>query len=129
MLDAGFPTTAKGVDGADALHLAAWHGDAEFVRRLIERGAVPGVWHEDGAFLRRLRDRGAILGNRDNDHASTPLEAACHGSLHCWDRTQGDYRETIALLVRAGADAGKESAWKKEGRTGWASPEAIAAIP
>jgi len=109
MLDAGFPITAKGMDGGDSMHLAAWHGDLEFVQRLIERGA--------------------FLENRDNDYAGTPLEAACHGSLHCWDKEKGDYPGVVAALIGAGAKVEKQSTLKKSGATEWASLEVMEVIP
>ncbi|MCE0498666.1 MAG: hypothetical protein LV481_12040 [Methylacidiphilales bacterium] len=109
MLDAGFPITAKGVDGGDCLGLAAWHGDEEFVRQAIEKGAS--------------------LENKDNNYSSTPLDWACHGSLHCWDRGKGNYPEVVKALIRGGANAQKQSELKKTGTTGWASPTTIEAFP
>ena len=109
MLDAGFPITAKGMDGGDSLHLAAWHGDLELVERLIERRP--------------------FLENRDNIYAGTPLEAACHGSLYCWDKEKGNYPAVVAALIRAGANFQRQSDLKKSGAKEWASPTVVDAIP
>ncbi len=109
MVDAGFPIMAKGVDEADCLHLAAWHGDAELARLAIAKGA-------------RVENRGNIRGG-------TPLEGACHGSLHCWDRDKGNYAEVVTALIQAGADFQKQAELKKSGVTGWASAQVVDAIP
>ena len=37
MLGAGWPVNARGKHGATALHFAAWHGNLEMVRHIMER--------------------------------------------------------------------------------------------
>lgn len=75
MLDAGFPLDARGEDGATALHAAAYSGNADTVRLLL--------------------DRGAGIEARDLSWDSTPLDWAAVGSgksAASTPRTAGDYR-------------------------------------
>lgn len=82
MLGLGFDPAARGTHGGTALHWAAWRGDAEMARLLIERNAP--------------------LELRCHDFQCTPLAWAAHGSDNS-HRADGDYLETARALVDAGA--------------------------
>ncbi len=84
MLDAGWPSDVRGQDGGTPLHWAAWMGNAEMVRVLLDHQAA-------------LEDRG------DNYHM-TPLGWALHGSTNCWRKELGDYGATVRALLEAGAE-------------------------
>ena len=83
MLGAGWPVNARGKHGATALHFAAWHGNLEMVRHILERRPP--------------------IEAADNDFKGTPLVWAIHGSVHGWNCRRGDYGGTAAALVGAGA--------------------------
>jgi len=83
MLEAGWPTDARGSNQATALHWAAWHGNVEAVRELLAHGAA--VDAEEGAYHNR------------------PLGWAIHGSTHSWHRQTGDYDGVRDALLAAGA--------------------------
>jgi ankyrin repeat protein len=84
MLRLGFDPSAPGMDGGSALHAACWVGHADFVDRILARGAVP-------------------VNARDSTHASTPLGWAAFGSVHR-HAPGSNYLAVIDLLVKAGAD-------------------------
>lgn len=84
MLTVGWPIDARGQHGGTALHWAAFHGNAEMVRLLL--------------------DHGPPLELRDRDFIGTPLNWALHGSVHGWHRGSGDYPDTVEALLDAGAD-------------------------
>jgi ankyrin repeat protein len=81
MLDVGFPIEGRSQHNGTALHWAAWQGNAELVRALLEKGGR------------------AQLGIRDNDFDATPLNWAKHGSENCG---RGDYETVIQLLSSPG---------------------------
>ncbi len=83
LLRAGLPTTARGQHNATPLHWAAWHGNVEVVRFLLQHSPD--------------------LENADNDFHSTPLGWAIHGSENGWHKDKGDYPATVAALLDAGA--------------------------
>lgn len=83
MLRAGLPTDGRGQLGATPLHWAAWHGNAEMAKLLI--------------------DHQAPLEILDVDNQATPLGWATHGSEHGWHRATGNYRATAEALLNAGA--------------------------
>ncbi|MEO5814830.1 MAG: ankyrin repeat domain-containing protein [Gemmatimonadaceae bacterium] len=83
MIDAGWPLDARGDLGGTALHHAAWMGNAEIVRDLLEHGAPVGI--------------------RGDTYDMTPLGWALHGSEHSWRKDTGDYDEVVQLLLDAGA--------------------------
>jgi ankyrin repeat protein len=85
MLDLGFDPRATGPDQADALHWAAFHGNADMVRALLRRDAPIGV--------------------RDAAHGGTPLDWCLYGSLEGWSCRRGDFTTTLRLLLDAGARA------------------------
>jgi ankyrin repeat protein len=91
LLEAGFPAAAEGwfdpagVDGATALHAAAWAGSAEAIERLLAVGV-----HVDAL---------------DTHWQSTPLVWALIGSSE--RRTTNpnpDWVETVRILLDAGAE-------------------------
>ncbi|MEP6905271.1 MAG: ankyrin repeat domain-containing protein, partial [Gemmatimonadales bacterium] len=85
MLDAGWPTDLRGMEGGTALHVASWFGNAEMVRALLKHGA-------------QLEIRG-------DTYNMTPLGWALHGCQHSWRKDTGDYVATVEALLAAGAAA------------------------
>ena len=85
MLDAGWPPDSRGQHNATPLHWAAFHGNRELTRLLLEHGAPVNV--------------------KGDDYDGTPLGWALHGSVHGWRVKSGDYAGTVAALLDAGADA------------------------
>jgi len=82
-LRAGWPADARGQHRMTPLHWAAFHGNAEMVRLLLDAGA------------------GVNLGG--NDFGGAALGAALHGSQHGWYVKTGDYTGVIQILRNAGA--------------------------
>jgi ankyrin repeat protein len=82
MLDLGIDALAPGVDGWEAIRWAAFHGNAEMVRRLLSRNPPIGV--------------------PDPTYGGTPLGQCLYGSLHGWERNTGDFPTTVMLLLNAG---------------------------
>jgi ankyrin repeat protein len=86
MLDLGFPTGARGHDGATALHTAAYAGSAAAVRLLLRHGAAIEV--------------------RDTSWDSTPLGWAVEGSgQRPTTSPDPDWVATVLTLIEAGASA------------------------
>lgn len=83
MLECGLPVDATGQHQGTPLHWAAYHGNAEMARMLLE--LHPPLEVEDA------------------DFKGTPLGWAIHGSEHGWRRETGDYAATVASLLQAGA--------------------------
>jgi len=83
MLAAGLPVEATGQHGGTPLHWAAWHGNAEMARAIL--------------------DFKPPLEVRDRDFHATPIGWAIHGSENGWDRTKGKYGAVIEALLGAGA--------------------------
>jgi ankyrin repeat protein len=83
MLSVGWPVDARGQHGGTALHWAAWHGNTEMARTMVEHGAS--------------------LELHDHDFDGTPLGWALHGSVHGWHRDAGDYAGVVDALLDAGA--------------------------
>jgi ankyrin repeat protein len=83
MLECGLPVDAKGQHRATPLHWAAFHGNAEMARAILNF-APP-------------------LEATDADFSGTPLGWAIHGSEHGWFSGSGDYAATVTLLLQAGA--------------------------
>jgi len=83
MIDAGWPVDARGELNGTALHHAAWMGNAEIVRDLLEHGAQVEI--------------------RGDHYDMTPLGWALHGSEHSWRKESGKYDEVVQLLMDAGA--------------------------
>jgi ankyrin repeat protein len=82
MLDLGFDPAATGPDNGDALHWAAFLGNAEMVRLLLRQGAPPNV--------------------RDASYGSTALGWCLHGATKGWERERGDFATTARYLLEAG---------------------------
>jgi ankyrin repeat protein len=86
MLAAGWPVDAKGEHQMTSLQWAAWHGNAEMVREILQ--------HHPKLEL-------------NNQHEITALGSALHGSENSWHRQTGDYAATVEALLDAGAKAPK----------------------
>jgi len=87
MLQAGWPVEAQGEYGLTPLAWAAWHGNAEMVRKIL-----------------RYRPQ---LERNDCEYGQTALGSALHGSENSWHRDTGDYAATVEALLGAGAKAPK----------------------
>ena len=85
MLAAGWPLDVRGDSGGTPLHFAAWLGNTEMVRELLQRGAPVDV--------------------RGDQYDMTPLGWALHGSRNSWRKDAGDYGGVVTLLLDAGAQA------------------------
>ncbi len=105
MVKAGFPLTGSGFSRSTPLHMAAWFGDAEIVRLLIEKG-VP-------------------LEERSSFYKSTALESACHGSLHRMPDGTEDYVGVVEALLSAGAESSYLVGLLRGGEADWAAPAVI----
>jgi hypothetical protein len=84
MIRAGLPEDTFSQHHATPLHWAAWHGNAELVRRILRRNPP--------------------LENSGNEHEGTPLDWAMHGSKNGWHRQEDDYAATVKALLDAGAN-------------------------
>ena len=82
MVDLGFDSLARGVDGWEALRWGAFHGNADMVRRLLTCAAPIGV--------------------PDPTYEGPPLGQCLYGALHGWSRLTGDFPATVQLLLDAG---------------------------
>jgi hypothetical protein len=83
MIAAGLPVDTFGQHHATPLHWAAWHGNAELVRLIL--------------------DHDPPIENADNEFKATPLNWAMHGSENGWHRQKGNYAATVEALLDAGA--------------------------
>jgi len=108
MIALGYPLTGRGANGGTALHLAAWTGNGKLVAALIEKGAP--------------------LDDRRNDFTSTPLEWACHGSLHYHRNKRTDYVSVVEALRSAGAQIDHIINTTRNNSPNWAAPEVIKAL-
>jgi ankyrin repeat protein len=88
MLDLGFSALDRNGFGEQPLHSAAYHGNAEMARLLI--------------------DAGADVDARDSRFESTPLAFATVGSGES-DGRPGNWVETVRLLIDAGAS--RDAVW------------------
>ena len=82
MLEAGFDVAFKGELGATTLHWAAWHGQADAGKLLLQHEAPIDV--------------------NDETFRSQPLGWATHGSSNC-QNPKGDYLSVVQHLLGAGA--------------------------
>ena len=82
MLKSGMPVDASSQHGGTALHWAAWQGNADLVRLLL--------------------DHGASITNTENQYQGTPLNWATHGSENGWHKGKGDHKTVIAELKSRG---------------------------
>jgi hypothetical protein len=82
MADLGFDTRATGHNDGDALHWAAFLGNVEMVRILLNHDPAIGV--------------------RDASYQGTPLDWCVHGSLFGEKKETGDFAGVLRLLIEAG---------------------------
>jgi len=82
MLDLGFDPLARGVDTWEPLRWAAFHGNAEMTRRLLQHTPPINV--------------------PDPSYGGTPLGQCLYGALHGWHSRTGDFETTVQLLIDAG---------------------------
>ena len=82
MIDLGFDSLARGVEGWEPLRWAAFHGNADMVGRLLTRAAPIGV--------------------PDPTYGGPPMGQCLYGALHGWSRATGDFAATVQLLLDAG---------------------------
>lgn len=82
LLQHGFPVDAKGQHNAMPLHWAAFHGNVEMTKAVLQHNPP--------------------LEATDGDFGSTPLGWACHGSKNGWFVDSGDFAGVVRLLVDAG---------------------------
>jgi ankyrin repeat protein len=94
MLDLGFDALATGVDGWESIRWAAFHGNADLVRRLVSHNPPIGV--------------------PDPTYGGTPLDQCLYGSLHGWERNTGDFPASVRLLLDAGEQI--DPTWLPTGR-------------
>lgn len=83
MTSLGWPLTQEGEWGGTPLHWAAWHGQLEMVRLLLEAGAP--------------------VDQRDSRYGSSPIAWCAHGSSFSHRANDEDYPAIIHLLLDAGA--------------------------
>jgi ankyrin repeat protein len=83
MLEAGFPVDATGQHQATPLHWAAFLGNAEMTKLILQFGPP--------------------LEATDADYQGTPLDWAIHGSDRGWCAKTGDFVSTAQALLAAGA--------------------------
>jgi len=88
MLQAGLPADQWSQHRGTALHWAAFHGNLEIIRLLLEH-RVP-------------------IENAENQYKDTPLGWAIFGSMNGWHKGQGDYVGSVEALLSAGARPPKE---------------------
>ena len=84
MLRAGWPTGVFGPQDATALHWAAFHGNAQMTKLLVDHGARVDVL--------------------SGQHPAPPIGWAIYGSVHGWHCKAGDYPATVQALIAAGAE-------------------------
>lgn len=86
LISLGANVDAPGLDGGGPLHQAAWFGQPQNARLLI--------------------DSGAKLESFDNDHHSSPLGWAVHGSRYSGgaDDRPTEYAALVEMLLEAGAE-------------------------
>jgi Ankyrin repeat len=82
MVDLGFDPLTPGVDDWEPIRWAAFHGNAELVRLLLQHDPPLGV--------------------PDPSYGGTPLRQSLYGSLHGWHCHTGDFATTVRLLIEAG---------------------------
>ena len=83
MLKAGFPVDSTSQHNATPLHWAAFQGNLEMVRTLLEYDPPLEV--------------------KDSDFNGTPLSWAMYGSEHGWHPESGDFAGVVTALLQAGA--------------------------
>ena len=82
MLESGLPVDARGQHNATPIHWAAFHGNTEMTKIILNYRPP--------------------LELRDGDFDGTPLDWAIHGSENGWNSDTGDYAGTADVLIAAG---------------------------
>ena len=82
MLDLEFDPLARGVDNWEPIRWAAFHGNAELTRRLLQYSPPTNV--------------------PDPSYGGTPLGQCLYGARHGWHCRTGDFVTTVQLLLDAG---------------------------
>ncbi|GAB1343028.1 ankyrin repeat domain-containing protein [Gemmatimonas sp.] len=108
MVSLGWPLTPESEWGGTALHWAAWQGQVDLARVLIEAGAPVNV--------------------RDSRYGSSPLAWAAHGSLHCDRANDTDYPAMVHLLLDAGATRAESFNQWQESPESMARPSVVAVL-
>lgn len=108
MVSLGWPLTPESEWGGTALHWAAWQGQVDLARMLIEAGAPVNV--------------------RDSRYGSSPIAWAAHGSLHCDRANDTDYPAMVHLLLDAGATRAESFNQWQESPESMARPSVVAAL-
>jgi ankyrin repeat protein len=83
LLEQGWPSNAALENNQTALHYAAWHGNSNMVRALLNHKAPTEVF--------------------ETQYGGSPLAWALHGSLNSWECKTGDYPAVTKALLAAGA--------------------------
>jgi ankyrin repeat protein len=83
LLKQGWSLSAEGSWGGTPLHWAAWFGRVRMVQLLLSHAAPINL--------------------RDNQHGSTPIGWACHGSINARPGHDDDYIVIAGMLLDAGA--------------------------
>src|SRR5262249_23276834 len=83
MLSAGLPVDTVSQHHATPPHRAAWHGNAELVRLILQHHPP--------------------IENKDNQYGGTPMNWALHGRDNAWEKEKGNFPATIQALRDAGA--------------------------
>lgn len=87
LLSYGWPCDVALDNNQTPLHYAAWHGNLDMVRALLNRNVPVNIF--------------------ESEHGGSPLAWALHGSLHSWARDKGDYVSVTKALLDAGAEIPK----------------------
>jgi hypothetical protein len=82
MLDLGFDPRAAGPEHTDALHWAAFLGNADMVRALLRHNPA--------------------IGRREPTYGGTPIGWCVYGAVNGWECRRGDFATTAQLLIQAG---------------------------
>ena len=94
MVDLGFSPSARGVDQWEPIRWAAFHGNAELLKRLLSLSAP--------------------IGEPDPTYGGTPVGQCLYGSLHGWHCRTGDFATALQLLLDAGERP--DRSWYPTGR-------------
>lgn len=87
LLGYGWPANATLENNQTALHYAGWHGNLAMTRLLLSHNAPVNVY--------------------ETQHGGNALAWVLHGSLHSWERDNGDYVGVAKALLAAGANIPK----------------------
>jgi ankyrin repeat protein len=82
MIGLGFDPRVPGPSHGTPLHWAAFHGNSELVRRLLQHDPP--------------------IGQRDAEHGGTPLGWCLYGAVNGWGCWTGDFPSCVRRLIEAG---------------------------